>query len=160
MREGKRRVVEYKRAISHRAGPATNKRQMPPRFQNEKSTTLVVGGIGSIALLYWMRRLYSKATPPVDCSSKTVLVIGGGIGGLTAIAGLHKYNTSVKIILVEPKDHVEIYWATYRSPFEQWVREASLIPLKGLLPTTQRDSYSSPSDEIDKGKCGSGYSYC
>jgi protoporphyrinogen oxidase len=42
------------------------------------------------------------------------LVIGGGVAGCTAIVGLRKKDKGVEIVLVEPKDHLEVFWATYR----------------------------------------------
>ncbi|CAB9523657.1 Apoptosis-inducing factor homolog [Seminavis robusta] len=60
----------------------------------------------------------------------TVLVIGGGVGGCSAIVGLRKFDKGkTDIILVDPKDHCEIFWAAYRSPFEDWVAKDSLASL-------------------------------
>lgn len=61
--------------------------------------------------------------------TKTCIIIGGGLGGLTAAAGLRKVNSAVRIVLVEPKDYCEVFWATYRSPFDSVVAEKSLKPL-------------------------------
>jgi len=58
---------------------------------------------------------------------KTVLVIGAGLGGISAIVGLRAFDKDAKIVLVEPKDHCEVYWASYRSPFEPWVADGSLL---------------------------------
>jgi NADH dehydrogenase FAD-containing subunit len=43
-----------------------------------------------------------------------VLVIGGGVAGCAAIVGLRKKDKKVEIVLVEPKDHLEVFWASYR----------------------------------------------
>jgi len=59
----------------------------------------------------------------------SILVIGGGIAGLSAITGIRGYNTQVHIVLVEPKDHVEIFWAAYRSLFVPEVAKSSLFSL-------------------------------
>jgi NADH dehydrogenase FAD-containing subunit len=58
-----------------------------------------------------------------------VLVIGAGLGGVSAIVGLRAFDKDTEIILVDPKDHCEIYWAAYRSPFEKWVADKSLFLL-------------------------------
>lgn len=59
-----------------------------------------------------------------------VLVIGGGIGGASAIVGLRKFHKNAEITLVEPKEFCEIAWAAYRSPFEPWVADASMYLLE------------------------------
>jgi len=38
-----------------------------------------------------------------------LLVIGGGLAGCSAIVGLRKYNKNAEIVLVEHKDHCEVY---------------------------------------------------
>lgn len=68
-----------------------------------------------------------------------VLVIGGGFGGLAACTGLRnaergscggkKASEPAEIILVEPKDHIEIFWTAFRSPFDEDVAANSLYPL-------------------------------
>ena len=58
-----------------------------------------------------------------------LLVIGGGVGGISAIVGLRKLDKTVQIVLVEPKEYMEICWAAYRSPFEAWVAEGSVLDL-------------------------------
>lgn len=58
-----------------------------------------------------------------------LLVIGGGIAGCAAVVGVRKLNKDVEIVMVEPKDHCEVYWAAFRSPFEEWVAEGSLKSL-------------------------------
>jgi NADH dehydrogenase FAD-containing subunit len=63
-------------------------------------------------------------------TKKTVLVIGGGISGDSAIVGLRKYDKEVEIVLVEPKDYCESAWAAYRSPFDEATAKASLHPLE------------------------------
>ena len=65
-------------------------------------------------------------------TSSKVLVIGGGIAGVSTCSGLRKYesNQDVEIILVEPKDHVEMFWAAYRSPFDAKTAEGSLFSLE------------------------------
>ena len=69
------------------------------------------------------------APSPPSQPNKTVLVIGGGVAGLSVIYQLRKIDKDVKIILVEPKEYAEILWATYRSIFEEWVAKGSLIRL-------------------------------
>jgi len=58
-----------------------------------------------------------------------VLVIGGGLAGVTAIKGLRKRNATAEITLVEPKEYMEIVWAAYRTPFEVKVANDSLCAL-------------------------------
>lgn len=60
---------------------------------------------------------------------KHVLIIGGGIAGLSAITGLRKKDKNVKITLVDAKDYCEIFWSSYRSPFNEEVAKDSLIRL-------------------------------
>lgn len=69
------------------------------------------------------------ATKPAPSPEKTVLVIGGGIAGISAIHSLRQIDAEVKIVLVEPKEYCEILWASYRSPFEEWVAKGSLVRL-------------------------------
>mmetsp|Transcript_10303 Transcript_10303/g.22668 ORF Transcript_10303/g.22668 Transcript_10303/m.22668 type:complete len:379 (+) Transcript_10303:132-1268(+) len=58
-----------------------------------------------------------------------VLVIGGGYSGLTTIVGLRKKDKTVEIVLVEPKDHMEVVWASYRSAFDEKIGQQSLLDL-------------------------------
>ncbi|KAG7374373.1 NADP-binding Rossmann-like domain containing protein [Nitzschia inconspicua] len=67
--------------------------------------------------------------PKVDLSDKTVLIIGGGIAGLSAAYALRKKDKNVKIQIVEPKECAEVLWASYRSPFVENVAKQSLIVL-------------------------------
>ncbi|KAI2501640.1 Apoptosis-inducing factor [Fragilaria crotonensis] len=62
-----------------------------------------------------------------------LLVIGGGTGGLAAIVNLRKLDKDVEITVVEPKDFFEIVWASFRSPFEDWVADGSLYSLKDFF---------------------------
>lgn len=59
-----------------------------------------------------------------------VLVIGGGISGLAACTSIRSYvDSSVEIFVVEPKDHIEIFWAAYRSLFDKEMAESSIFAL-------------------------------
>lgn len=60
-----------------------------------------------------------------------VVVVGGGIAGLAACTSIRSYLDSSKldIVLVEPKDHIEVFWATYRSLFDRDVAESSTFLL-------------------------------
>jgi apoptosis-inducing factor 2 len=62
-------------------------------------------------------------------SPGNLLVIGGGLGGISAIVGLRKVDKTTEITLVEPKEYMEVAWAAYRSPFEEWVAEGSVLDL-------------------------------
>lgn len=59
-----------------------------------------------------------------------VLVIGGGLGGLTACTSLRKFDRYVDITLVEPKDYIEIPWASYRSIFDKDLAMQSTFDLE------------------------------
>jgi nitric oxide reductase FlRd-NAD(+) reductase len=59
-----------------------------------------------------------------------VLVIGGGIGGASAIVGLRKLDKKAEITLLEPKEYCEAAWAAYRSPFDKKVADDSMYPLE------------------------------
>jgi NADH dehydrogenase len=62
-------------------------------------------------------------------SNKHVLIIGGGLAGLSAIHALRQKDKEVKITLVNAKDYCEILWASYRSPFDEGTAKDSLIRL-------------------------------
>ena len=62
-------------------------------------------------------------------SNQKVLIIGGGVAGISAIVGLRKVNKDVEITLVEPKEYMEISWGSYRMPFDEKVAKKALCPL-------------------------------
>lgn len=64
-------------------------------------------------------------------TKKPLLVIGGGPSGITAISNFRQFDKqhAIPVILVEPKDYVEITWATYRTPFDPALADASLLEL-------------------------------
>ena len=65
-----------------------------------------------------------------------VLVVGGGISGLAAVRGIRNYvDSQVEIVLVEPKDHIEIFWASYRSLFDREMAESSIFSLAKYAAT-------------------------
>jgi NADH dehydrogenase FAD-containing subunit len=68
-------------------------------------------------------------TKKVNTATK-VLVIGGGLGGVTAITGLRKINKTAEIVLVEPKEYLELYPETYRSVFDEENAVNSLVDLR------------------------------
>ena len=59
-----------------------------------------------------------------------VLVIGGGFGGLTACTSLRKFDKTVEITMVEPKEYFEVCWAAYRGMMDSTVAEGALFDLK------------------------------
>jgi len=62
-------------------------------------------------------------------ADKHVLVVGGGVAGISAISALRAKDKEVKITLVNAKEYGEILWASYRSPFVEEVAKGSLIRL-------------------------------
>lgn len=69
---------------------------------------------------------------PATHPRKTCLIVGGGIAGLLAAVALRKVNKEVRIVVVEPKDYMEVFWATFRTPFDRQWAEQSLIPLRDV----------------------------
>jgi len=61
-----------------------------------------------------------------------ILVIGGGLAGVSAIHGIRGASVDCEIVLVDPKDHLEILWTAYRVPFVDWVRDGSIFPLESF----------------------------
>jgi len=60
-----------------------------------------------------------------------VVVIGGGIAGLAACTGIRSYaDDELEVILVEPKDHIEVFWASYRSLFHAEMAQSSIFSLE------------------------------
>jgi NADH dehydrogenase FAD-containing subunit len=58
-----------------------------------------------------------------------VLVIGGGMGGLTVCTSLRKQDKRVEIVLVEPKEYMEIHWASYRGMFDPQIADQSTFDI-------------------------------
>lgn len=58
------------------------------------------------------------------------MVIGGGMAGLTACTSLRKHDKMVEIVLVEPKDYMEVHWASYRSIFDPEMAASATFDLK------------------------------
>ena len=56
-----------------------------------------------------------------------VLVVGGGVAGLTACTSIRKFDKHVEIVLVEPKEYMEVHWCSYRSVFDESVAANSLF---------------------------------
>ena len=54
-----------------------------------------------------------------------VLVVGGGVAGLTACTSIRKFDKHVEIVLVEPKEYMEVHWCSYRSVFDEKVANNS-----------------------------------
>lgn len=59
-----------------------------------------------------------------------VLIIGGGIAGAASAFKLRKTNPNATITLVEPKDFVEVAWASVRALFDASVRTDCTLDLK------------------------------
>jgi NADH dehydrogenase FAD-containing subunit len=60
---------------------------------------------------------------------RKVLVIGGGFGGLTTITSLRKFDKTVEIILVEPKQYFEVAWCAYRALFDSQLADDAIFDL-------------------------------
>ncbi|CDF77461.1 unnamed protein product [Chondrus crispus] len=58
-----------------------------------------------------------------------VLVIGGGMAGLSAAVVLRKSMPDLHITLAEPKAYIEIPWAAIRALFDRAVADANLMDL-------------------------------
>lgn len=59
-----------------------------------------------------------------------VLIIGGGLGGLTAATSLRKFDKFVNITLVDPKDYMEVHWASVRSIFDPEMASKSTFDIQ------------------------------
>ncbi len=59
-----------------------------------------------------------------------VLIIGGGLGGLTAASSLRKFDKHVNITLVDPKDYMEVHWASVRSIFDSEMATKSIFDIQ------------------------------
>jgi NADH dehydrogenase FAD-containing subunit len=60
-----------------------------------------------------------------------VVVIGGGIAGISVCTTMRKKLPHISIILVEPKSYVEIVWSSYRALFDSTIRDESIVELEG-----------------------------
>ncbi|KAG7348913.1 NADH dehydrogenase [Nitzschia inconspicua] len=69
-------------------------------------------------------------TSTTESIQNKVVVIGGGIAGLTACVALRKKDKHVDILLVEPKQYFQVPWASYRAIFDAKMREASIFDLE------------------------------
>jgi NADH dehydrogenase FAD-containing subunit len=67
--------------------------------------------------------------PRIPESPEYVLIVGGGIAGISAIYALRRKDKKVKITLVNAKDYSELLWAAYRAPFDEGIAKGSLIRL-------------------------------
>ena len=68
---------------------------------------------------------------------KHVVVIGGGIAGMSAISSLRKEDEQVKITLVDPKAYSELLWAAFRTPFDEELAKGTIIRLEKFCATHQ-----------------------
>ncbi|CAJ1967320.1 unnamed protein product [Cylindrotheca closterium] len=58
-----------------------------------------------------------------------VVVIGGGIAGLSTCKHLRKLDKNVEIILVEPKEYLEVHWCGVRSLFDGEMAQKSTFSI-------------------------------
>jgi apoptosis-inducing factor 2 len=59
-----------------------------------------------------------------------VVVIGGGIAGLSTCTSIRKFDKNVEITLVEPKEYMEVHWCSYRTPFDEQLAEKATFAIK------------------------------
>lgn len=62
--------------------------------------------------------------------TERILFVGGGPAAVTAIHNFRKLDDHVEIFMVEPKDYVEVTWATFRTPFDAKLADETLLPLE------------------------------
>ena len=82
-----------------------------------------------------------------------MLIIGGGIAGLSAITGIRQKDKDVKITLVDAKDYCEIFWSAYRSPFDDDVAKESLIRLPKYCAANNVEFVQATVKTLTKTKC-------
>lgn len=71
---------------------------------------------------------------------------------MCAISALRKVDKKFdqEIVLVEPKDFLELQWASYRSPFDEWVAEGSTIALEPFCDKHRVKHIRSMVDQLKK----------
>mmetsp|Transcript_23160 Transcript_23160/g.54942 ORF Transcript_23160/g.54942 Transcript_23160/m.54942 type:complete len:395 (-) Transcript_23160:110-1294(-) len=84
---------------------------------------------------------------------KHVLIIGGGMAGLSAITGLRQKDKDVKITLVDAKDYCEIFWSSYRSPFDEDVAKDSLVRLPQYCSANNVEFVQATVKTLTKSSC-------
>lgn len=95
--------------------------------------------------------LFGKGMP--ESPDKHVLVIGGGLGGLSAITGIRQKDKTVKITLVDAKEYGEIFWTAFRSPFDADVAKDSLIRLPKYCAAHNVEFIQSTVIQLTKTSC-------
>lgn len=58
-----------------------------------------------------------------------VLVVGGGMAGMTACTSLRKFDKSVEIVVVDPKEYMEVHWASVRNIFDEGMAARSIFAI-------------------------------
>eukprot|EP00980_Cylindrotheca_fusiformis_P019308 scaffold6632_cov102-Cylindrotheca_fusiformis.AAC.3 len=58
-----------------------------------------------------------------------VVVIGGGIAGLSTCKHLRKLDKNLEIVLIEPKEYLEVHWCSVRSLFDGDVAQKSTFSI-------------------------------
>lgn len=59
-----------------------------------------------------------------------VLIIGGGLAGMTAATSIRKFDKLVNITMVDPKDYMEVHWASVRSIFDPDIASKSTFDIQ------------------------------
>lgn len=72
---------------------------------------------------------------------------------MSAIYGLRQKDKSVKITLVDPKEYCEIFWASYRSPFDEGVAKDSLIYLSKFCEANNATFVQATVTKLTKKNC-------
>jgi NADH dehydrogenase FAD-containing subunit len=58
-----------------------------------------------------------------------VVIVGGGMAGLTAASSLRKFDKHVDITVVDPKEYMEVHWASVRSIFDSKIATKSTFDI-------------------------------
>lgn len=69
-------------------------------------------------------------------SRMNILIIGGGIAGLSAADGIHKHfarDGTVSITIVEPNVYFEVPWASIRAMFDSSMAKKATIPMSAFI---------------------------
>lgn len=97
----------------------------------------------SISQLTPLARTLAHTTPSRlnhTQSAKHVVIVGGGLVGLSALTTLSKLHqkgkpSDLQITLVDPKAFVEVRWAAIRALFDSSIANSSIVSYSSILPS-------------------------